>query len=160
MYPRLKYHNPAIPMTVRRSDDKTFPAILSVFMRGDPPPASPPSTAPPAYRPVGPNDEMVRWKPDAPRREPAPGERIVEISMQHRSEADIWDELVRVTGARQVEPTPAEVEEMDRMAAQRRVSDADRERTRAVWEAVQRERNILKMAKGEMESDGPSLKRA
>jgi large subunit ribosomal protein MRP49 len=146
MYPRLKYHNPAIPMTVRRSDDQTFPAILSVFMRGDP---TAPAAAPPAYRPVGPNDEMVRWKPDAPRREPAPGERVVEIAMQHRSEAEIWDEFVRVTGAAQVEPTPVEVEEMERLAAQRQVSDADRVRTRAVWEAVQREKNILKMAKGE-----------
>jgi large subunit ribosomal protein MRP49 len=157
MYPRLKYHNPAIPMSVRRSADKTFPAILSVFMRGAPP-ATPPSTTS-AFRPVGPNDEMIRWKPDAPRREPAEGERLVEIDMQNRSEAEIWDEFVKVTGAAQVEPTAAEVEEMDRLAALRTVSDADRVRTRVVWEALQREKNILKMAKGEIEMDGPDLKR-
>lgn len=138
-------------MTVRRSDDKSFPAILSVFMRGPPTTAQQP--AQPEYRPVGPNDEMVRWKPDAPRREPAADERVVEIGMQHRSEQEIWDEFVSVTGAVQIQPTPAEVDEMDRLAAQRKVSEADRERTRGVWEAVQRERNILKMAKGEMESD-------
>jgi large subunit ribosomal protein MRP49 len=156
MYPRLKYHNPAIPMTVRRSDDKTFPAILSVFMRG-PPPSSPPAPTPPSYRPVGPNDEMVRWQPDAPRPVPSAEERVVEIDMQHRSEQDIWDEFVKLTGATPIEPTQAEVEEMERLAAQRVVSEADRQRTRAVWEAVVRERNILKMAKGEMEDEVGSV---
>jgi len=32
--PRLKYHNPAVPMTVERTDDQEGPATLSVHFAG------------------------------------------------------------------------------------------------------------------------------
>jgi len=148
MLPRLKFHNPTIPMTVRLHDHS---AILSVYKQknGD---NSPPDTVP-EPRTVRERDETL---PHIMTQDPKPelkdDETIVEIDMNNRNGEDIWNEFSTLTGAVVIQPTPAEMEELQNLVVMKRRTDKDAERGRQIQAAKLKEEMILRQAKGEVDA--------
>lgn len=118
MLPRLAYHNPTVPMTVARSENKESPCVLSVHL------APPPSEATPDSKPS-----------------------ILQIDMKMKQESEILSQLMQVTGAKQVEPTGEEVEMMRDLEEQRQKSDKDSVRSRAARAQWKKEQDMLKQAR-------------
>jgi DNA-binding protein H-NS len=50
-------------------------------------------------------------------------QRVVTINMKHRHESEILSQLLALTNAVPVEPTPEEVEQLQQLAAQQEVSE-------------------------------------
>ena len=118
MLPRLAYHNPTIPMTVSRSENKESPCVLSVHL-------SPPSSEP-----------TSETKPN-----------ILQIDMKMKQESEILSQLITATGAKQVEPTSEEVEMMRELEEQEVKSERDSVRSRAARAQWKKEQDMLKQAR-------------
>ncbi|KAF2404874.1 50S ribosomal protein-like protein Mrp49 [Trichodelitschia bisporula] len=129
MLPRLKYHNPAVPMTISRTEDQTAPATLSVWLRD--------STFPPNPNPAS---------SEAPT--PTSAERLVTIDMKNKSENEILDAFLATTQGTPVYPTPEEKQLALDIEEYRAKSLKDSLRAKAVREAELREKKMLEMARG------------
>lgn len=129
--PRLKYHNPAVSMTVNRSQDNTGPATLTIFYGAPKDSAPSPSTT-----------------QDTPTAEHRPFERTETINMKHKHEADILSELVDLTRATPVVATPEEEAELQQLADEEKRSAADRIRNAAYSEQKRQEKALLDQARG------------
>ena len=143
---RMKYHNPAIPMTVDQLKVQTpeTEAIMSVhFTSSDPSHmTSDSATASPA--PV--ESTTTSTTPS----EHDPVERVETIDMKHKSESQILDELIRMTGAIQLEPTEAEKDELRLLEEQRVRSERDSKAAAEKRAKVKREQQLLEQARGDI----------
>ena len=119
---RLKYHNPAISMTVDRTALAEDPATMSVHFAS----ASEDGT----------NDQLT--------------DRVQTIDMKLRNNSEILEELVKLTKAQQVEPTAEEVEELKDLEEQRIKGARDSVRSGEVRARVKREKELLEQARGDM----------
>ena len=77
-------------------------------------------------------------------------EKVAEIDMKHRTNAEILTELVRITKAYPVEPTEAEKEELQELEEARLKGQRDRERQAEVRARIQREKALLEQARGDV----------
>jgi large subunit ribosomal protein MRP49 len=128
--PRLAYHNPSIPMTVNRTADKEGPCVLSVHL------ASPTSSSSETTPAPSSEAEPSLATPD-----------VLTIDMKMKQESEILAQLMEMTGAKQVEPTPEEVELMRDLEEQSVKSERDSVRSKA-WRAQwKKEQNMLKAAR-------------
>ncbi|KAI4282859.1 MAG: hypothetical protein L6R38_002619 [Xanthoria sp. 2 TBL-2021] len=136
--PRLKYHNPAISMSVNRTQNQTGPATLTVFFASPSDPAS--NTSSPA-----PSSSTTQ---DTPTSGHAPFERTVTIEMKHRHESEILSELLNLTKASPVEPSREEEAELEKLAEEERQGGLDRARNAAYTEQKRQEKALLDQARG------------
>lgn len=140
--PRIKYRNPALPISVTRHDDPAGPAYLHIFTT--PQTASSPSqttnTPGTAKASPTPNNSLT---PDTS----APTHTI-EIKTLH--EHEILEELVKATGANELKTPPEEAQEMAELAEQEERSERDRVEVREKLMKVRREEELLRMARGEV----------
>jgi large subunit ribosomal protein MRP49 len=118
--PRLKYHNPAVSMTVNRTANQLGPATMTIYF------------APDASRPAA---------------DPAADERTEVIDMKHKMEGEILRELMEATRAQEVEATEEEMEEMRAYEEQASRSQEDRVRERLRVEARRKEAALLAQAR-------------
>ncbi|MCJ1372409.1 hypothetical protein MMC20_003633 [Loxospora ochrophaea] len=139
--PRLKYHNPAVSMTVNRTTDQSAPATLSVFF------AAPRSSDRPTASPA-PSESTSGAK--APELNHAIFERVESIDMKYKQGEEIWDRFLRVTRAIIVEATPEERKEMGDLEEQRVRSEEDRRQNAEVLERKRREQALLDQARGRL----------
>lgn len=135
--PRLKYHNPAISMSVNRTQNQTGPATLTVFF------ASPSDPAPNAYSPAP--SATTQKTPGSGH---APFERTITIEMKHRHESEILSELLNLTKASPVEPSPEQEAELEKLAEKERQGGLDRARNAAYTEQKRQEKALLDQARG------------
>jgi len=177
MLPRLKYHNPRIPMTVSRTDNNAGPATLSIFLRRDKPvtqqelldqddPNSKPTIEPPEEfkEPMTPSQTLpsdfqaVRnlessddnhFKTKIPG--PSPTQRVVTVDMKHKSEDEILEAMLQVTGGQQIQPTQGELDTLKELEEFRARSQQDSERSKEVRAKWKREQEMLKQARGEVD---------
>ena len=119
--PRLKYHNPAVSMTVNRNTDQQGPATLTIFF------ASPVDS-------VSPADSSVN-------------ERTEVLDMKHKHESEILSQLMKITGAEQVAPTEEEELELRQIEEENAKSEKTRRMMAAVVEERRREAELLAQAK-------------
>ncbi|KAL8768372.1 MAG: hypothetical protein Q9209_005406 [Squamulea sp. 1 TL-2023] len=133
--PRLKYHNPAVAMSVNRTQDQTGPATLTVFF-------APPSDA--AINASSPTS-LSSTTHSAPT---PPFERTATIDMKHRHETEILSELMTLTSATPVEPSPEEEAELQELAEEVRQGGLDRARNAAYVEQKRQEKALLDQARG------------
>ena len=119
--PRLKYHNPAVSMTVNRTTDQKGPATLTVFF------TSPADS-------ISPVDSSVN-------------ERTEVLDMKHKQESEILGQLMKITRAKQVKPTEAEELELRQIEEEKVKSEEDRRRMAAVTGQRRREAELLAQAK-------------
>ena len=140
--PRLKYHNPAISMTVNRDRDQGGPAILTVFFA--PPPRSSSATASPA--PSSSTDA-----PTVPSGH-ALGDSIETIDMKHKHESEILSRLLELTKGMPYEATHDELAELRDADEEKKQSERDREAQARLNEVKRQEKALLDLATGGAET--------
>lgn len=140
MLPRLKYHNPAIPMIVNRKPTNEGPAIMSVYFNAGTKPIDPATL--PQY-PSSPSDQSK-----APT--PVEGERVVKIDMKGKHSEEILERFIAETAALAVEPTPEELREMEEVEKLRAKAEKDREAVAKIREEAKKEKAMLDRARAEV----------
>ncbi|KAI9751924.1 MAG: hypothetical protein M4579_005835 [Chaenotheca gracillima] len=147
--PRLKYHNPAVSMTVNRTTDQKAPATMSIFFsspsRSDSPTAAPTPTS-------STSSPALSDAPTTPTSDSPPVERVESIDMKDKTDSAILASLMELTKAFPVNATPEELDELARLQERAIRTQADSART-AKWNAEKRkEKAVLAQARGEVAS--------
>lgn len=158
--PRLKYHNPEVPMIVNRTHEQTGPATLSIYMSGGEVPQQPaqiegPTGAAPqravaitdAWKTIASSSTGTARAPP-----PAEGETVVTINMKNVRSAEILKQFLEKTGAREVEPTPEDQEEMARLLELQERAVYDKEVQKRYREKIQSEKRLLERARQEADA--------
>ncbi|KAL8716744.1 MAG: hypothetical protein Q9225_005950 [Loekoesia sp. 1 TL-2023] len=136
--PRLKYHNPAVSMTVNRSQDQAGPATLTIFYTSLHDPASTTSSSAPSSSTTQ----------NAPTSNHTPFDQTKTLNMKHKHESDILSELMDLTRATPVVATPEEEMELQKLADEEKRSAIDRARNAAYNEQKRQEKALLDQARG------------
>jgi large subunit ribosomal protein MRP49 len=140
---RLKFHNPAIPMSIDRTALQTDPALLSVhYTNPDAVQSSSSATSAPASR-----DSTTKNTTPS---EAASTERVETINMTHSNNTEILEAFVRLTKAYPIEPTAEEKEELASLEEQRMRSAAASKLSAEVRARQKREKELLEQARGDM----------
>ena len=139
--PKLKYHNPAISMTLDRTAAQEEPAIMSIHY------ASPTSSSNPVA-PVGSTaDPNASQEPPLETSQAPSTERIEQIEMKDKLSTDILAELLQLTKAKQVEPTAEESALLAELDQKRQIARRDSTRMAKVREAEKKRQDMLKAAR-------------
>ncbi|OJZ81213.1 hypothetical protein ASPFODRAFT_386135 [Aspergillus luchuensis CBS 106.47] len=135
--PRLKYHNPAIPMTVRQTEEQEGPAALTIYF------AERASNA----------ASLLSAKDVTDKHAPAPGEaeQTAVLDVKNLDYKDIWAKVKNMTGAQEIQPTPEQESELQKLEQMRQQSDKDRARIAAIRQAKADQERMLQEARGEVE---------
>lgn len=138
--PRLKYHNPAVPMILNRHDDNAAPPVMTIYMRAS---AGSSSGAPAAEtsQPASSRTGLSKAQP------PGADEKVVTIDMRNRHSSDILEFFLAETRARALQPTSAEIAEIQSLEAIKTQGGVDRERVRALRAEKKKEEDMLKRAR-------------
>ncbi|RJE23572.1 50S ribosomal protein Mrp49, partial [Aspergillus sclerotialis] len=138
MLPRLKYHNPAIPMTVRQIDNQDLPPVLTVYFSGGQ--VSKPASLN-AAKDI--NDEY------APKAEA--GEKSAVLNLRDLPVAEIWKKVQLVTGAKDVEILEKDRKEKKWLDELDERSVKDQERVAAINKKKKDQERMLEEARKEVE---------
>ena len=133
--PRLKYHNPAVSMTVVRSQTEAGLATLTIFF--DDHPAGMSSTT----------ASMTTTAASAEALAASSSGRKEVIDMQHKHESEILKQVMELTQATQVRATPEEEAEMQESGEQRKRSAQDVLRNAKLNEQKRQEKALLEQAR-------------
>ena len=140
---RLKFHNPAVPMSIDRTAAQTDPALLSVhYPNPDAVQSSSSATSAPAAR-----DSTTKNTTPS---DASSTERVETINMTHSNNTEILEAFVRLTKAYPVEPTAAEKEELATLEEQRVRSAAASKLSAEVRARQKREKELLEQARGDI----------
>ncbi|KAK1251087.1 hypothetical protein MKX07_005642 [Trichoderma sp. CBMAI-0711] len=146
--PRLKYHNPAIPMIVNRHDQNQNPPTMTIYLRkpdsssaDSSSSSSSSSSAIAAAQPASSRTGLSKAQP------PTPDERVVHIDMTNKHSSHILEFFMAETRAVPLQPTNEEIAEMQALETLRRNAEVDRERMRLLREEKKREEDMLKRAR-------------
>lgn len=133
--PRLKYHNPAVSMTINRTSNQEGPSTLTVFF------------APCLNSTEATASSVSSSSPDA---SPALdlSKRVEIIDMKHKREGEILSRLLEVTSGRPYETSPEEHAELREIEDYRRSSQTDRKAQARLNEVKRQEKALLDQARG------------
>lgn len=126
-------------MTVDRTALQTDPAVMSIHF-------APADNASPASSPAATSSTSITTTPS----EHTPTDRVETIDMKHKSNVEIFDELMRITKGTILQPTGEEREEMRVLEEQRQRSLRDSKISAEVRARKKREEEILNQARGEV----------
>lgn len=158
--PRLKYHNPEVPIIVNRTHEQTGPATLSIYVSGGEVPQQPAQiegpTAEAPKRAVAITDawKTIASSATGTARAPSPadGETVITINMKNVRSGEILKQLLEKTGAREVEPTLEDQEEMARLLELQERAVYDKEVQKRYREKIQSEKRLLERARQEADA--------
>lgn len=136
--PRLKFHNPAVSMTINRRKDQAGHSTLTLFFATTPENLA--STASPA--------SSTSINASNKTSDHNPWDRTEIIDMKHKHESEILNQLIEKTGAIAYEPSADEVAELEEVAEDKRRRERDREREAKFNEAKRQELALLEQARG------------
>lgn len=137
--PRLKYHNPAVSMTVNRRIDQEGPATLTVFF------APPPSTTSASSSPdvlsstIATNSSLSTHHPV---------EREESIDVKHIRDSEIYSLLMGLAKATPVAPTAEEEAELRQLKEDLEKSKQDSIIGAKYREKLKEEKALLDLARG------------
>jgi len=140
---RMKYHNPAVSMTVDRTAPSTDPALMTVFFA----PKNAPQTSSSSTGTGAPTSSTSGDKAPS---EYTPTEKTEEIPMTNRTPVEILGDLIKLTNATSVEATPEELEQLEGLNQARIKGAKDAKLSLEVREKKKREEALLAQARGEM----------
>lgn len=143
---RLKYHNPAIPMTIDRTAATGDPATMTIFF-------APKDAAQTSGSSTGAPAPTSSTSGDKAPSDYTPAERTGTIDMTHRTSREILNDLVSSTKATLVEPTEQEREELASLEQARQRSERESKISKEVRDRKKREEALLAQARGEMVSE-------
>lgn len=136
---RLKYHNPAIQMSVKPyegTEEKLAPA-LTIFFSGTQPKKAQ------AYHDAALKDEF------APK--PTEAEKAVVLNLKDYNFEEIWQQVKELTGAVEVAATPEDREQIEKFRQMVVKSESDRARVAGIRQAKKDQERMLQEARGEVE---------
>ncbi|PNY28480.1 Uncharacterized protein TCAP_01571 [Tolypocladium capitatum] len=142
--PRLKYHNPSIPMIVNRHDQSQAPPTMTVYLRTSSPPTSSDSSSSAAESHAQPTSSRTNLSKAQP---PGSDERVVSIDMKDKHSSDILEFFMAETRAKALQPTKEEIAEMQGLEAANKQAVVDRERVRQLRSEKKKEEDMLKRAR-------------
>ncbi|KAL3446574.1 CI-B8 domain-containing protein [Aspergillus insuetus] len=133
--PRLKYHNPAVPMTVKQTTDQEGPASLTIYFSENLSKAASSSA-------TGMTDQHA----------PAPSatEKTAVLDLKNLPYTDIWHNVKVLTGAQEVSPTTEEQAELKKVEQMRLKAVEDRKRVAGLRQAKKDQEKMLDQARGEV----------
>jgi len=144
--PRLKYHNPAVPMTVNRTNNQEGPALMTIYF-------TTPEAAENTMTEISSTTQSHTSTAPVAASQPGPlTERTEVINMKHRLDSEILDQLMSLTKARAVRATAEELRQIQEMEEQNARSERDALKMAEVNEKRKREEAILTQARGEIEA--------
>ncbi|KAH8435385.1 mitochondrial 54S ribosomal protein mL61 [Aspergillus melleus] len=134
--PRLKYHNPAIPMTVRRTDEQDGPAALTIY-----------------FAEQASNAASLAASQINDKHAPAPSEteKSAILDVKNLDYQQIWKKVQMMTGAQEIAATAEEEAEVRKFEQWRQQSDKDRVRMAGLRQAKKDQERMLQEARGEVE---------
>ncbi|KND94203.1 hypothetical protein TOPH_01076 [Tolypocladium ophioglossoides CBS 100239] len=141
--PRLKYHNPSIPMIVNRHGQSQTPPTMTVYLRTNSQPTSTDSSAA-AESHAQPSSSRTNLSKAQP---PSPDERAVNIDMKDKHSSDILEFFMAETRAKALQPTKEEIAEMQGLEAMKKQAVVDRERVRQLRAEKKEEEDMLRRAR-------------
>ncbi|KAG5933596.1 hypothetical protein E4U53_000940 [Claviceps sorghi] len=133
--PRLKYHNPSVPMILNRHDQNKSNPLLTIYLSTKPNDNTPPTQ---------PASSRNNLSPAPP---PAPHERTLTIDMRGKHSSHILEHFLAETRAVPIPPTKEEIAEMQYLDGMRRQASLDRERVRQLRAEKKKEEDMLKRAR-------------
>jgi large subunit ribosomal protein MRP49 len=136
--PRLKYHNPSVPMIVNRHKKNEKDPIMTVYLRK----SADGAVLDSAFSQPG--SSIVNMSPAQP---PTSDERVVHIDMKNKHSSHILDFLLAETKATALQPTKEDIAEMQYLDDLRRQGAIDRERLRLIIAERKKEEEMLKRAR-------------
>ncbi|KAL6910372.1 mitochondrial ribosomal protein L51 [Trichoderma evansii] len=137
--PRLKYHNPSIPMIVNRHDQNQLPPTMSIYLRKSDSSAA--ASSEPLAQPSSSRTNLSKAQP------PTADERVVHIDMTNKHSSHILEFFMAETRAVPLQPTNEEIAEMQSLETLRKNADVDRERVRQLRLEKKKEEDMLKRAR-------------
>ncbi|KAJ5296028.1 hypothetical protein PENANT_c021G09220 [Penicillium antarcticum] len=136
--PRLKYHNPGVPMTVQQTTDQQGPAALSIYFA---------EKASEAAKVVA-NQKKVQ---DSHAPAADTNEEAIVLNIKDFTYQQIWDRVQAITNAQQVSGTAEDKEQLKRWKDIQDKSGADRQRVNALRQAKKDQERMLAVARGEVD---------
>ncbi|BCS24317.1 mitochondrial 54S ribosomal protein mL61 [Aspergillus puulaauensis] len=133
---RLKYHNPAIPITVKQTADQEGPASLTVYFAENLSNAASLSAS-------------AAKDQHAP--EPSGSEQAAVVDVRNLTYTDIWNKFKNMTGAQEVSATETEKAELQKLEQMAQQSVKDRARVAGIRQAKLDHERMLQAARGEVE---------
>jgi large subunit ribosomal protein MRP49 len=138
MLPRIKYRNPAVPISISRHNDPDGPSLLHIYTRQQP--QAQPSSHSTSVPTPNPSTTLV---PDT-----SPPTHTLNI--RDMQESEILDALVKTIQVEEIQPTEQELVEMREIAEQKERSEKDRVEVREKLLKERREQELLRLARGEV----------
>ncbi|QIW97277.1 hypothetical protein AMS68_002795 [Peltaster fructicola] len=139
---RLKYHNPAVPMSVDNKAPQEEKAIMSIhFTAADAKQSSDSPTSSPAA--------IDSTTQNSTPSDAASTERVETIDMTGYTNTEILDALVKLTKATVVEPTPEDIAEAQMLEEDRIRSAREAKIGLAIRTRQKREKQLLEQARGD-----------
>ncbi|KAI9844552.1 MAG: hypothetical protein M1837_005511 [Sclerophora amabilis] len=145
--PRLKYHNPAVSMTVDRTSDQEGPATMTIFFSAPSESDSPTAAPTPISSTTSP---ALSTAPTTPTSDSPPVDHVESIDMKHKHESAILSQLIELTGAMPIAATPEEMEQLRDLKERGERAEEDSARMAEVNAQRKREEAILAQARGEV----------
>ncbi|KAF4550140.1 Mitochondrial ribosomal protein L51 / S25 / CI-B8 domain-containing protein [Elsinoe fawcettii] len=139
---RLKYHNPAVAMTIDHNAPNEEEPLMTVFF-------APKDAIKTSGSSTGGAAPTTSTSGDKVASDSTPTDRAESITMAWKKEEEILDDLIRVTKATTVQPTAEERAQLRQLAEDASRSKVDSERSLAVVAERKRQEAILKEARGE-----------
>lgn len=136
--PRLKYHNPAVSMTIHRSQDQHSPATLAIVFKDSLNPSSPASELQSTESAI-----LTTFSPDQ-----ASNDRTEVIDVKDIRDSEIVTQLMRLTGAAQIVATPEEEAELQQLRDERERSRLDALVNSRYVEQEKQKKALLDQARG------------
>lgn len=134
--PRLKYHNPSIPMIVNRHDQNQSSPLLTIYLR-----TKSATDGSPSAQPASSRTNLSKAQP------PGPNEKTVAIDMKNKHSSDILEYFIAETRAKPVQASKEEIAEMQYLGGMKKQAEIDRERVRQLRAEKKKEEEMLKRAR-------------
>ncbi|TVY56698.1 hypothetical protein LCER1_G002726 [Lachnellula cervina] len=138
---RLKFYNPAVPMTVSRTENPDDPALMTIHFTS----ASAAASTPP---PVPTTSPQTSTAPSSP----TPTERTEVFNIKSRKRFEILEQLMALTNAKKIEPTEEELNEIRELNAKREQSAKDSAFSQKFNAKQKQEKRRMAIARGELTS--------
>ncbi|TAQ89121.1 hypothetical protein B7494_g2517 [Chlorociboria aeruginascens] len=142
--PRMKYHNPAVSMTVNGTASLEGPALMTIHFTDPTSVVNVGSAVSSATDSTPSSISVVK---------PISGHSTIRtetIDMKNRQESEILERLMSITKAKPVNATPEEIDQLKDLEARRILSEKDAKINQIFREKKKRAETIFKQATGEL----------
>ncbi|CAI7630048.1 unnamed protein product [Penicillium discolor] len=136
--PRLKYHNPGVPMSVTQTSNQQGPAALTIYF---------------AERVGSAATALANEKKVIDELAPAPeaNEQSAVLDIKNRTYQQIWDRVQAMTNAKVVPANSEDIALSQKLAEIKKKSGPDRERVQAIRQAKKDQERMLAEARGQVD---------